>query len=501
MKTIIILVLSIFVFFSCQNQSNQQNAQAHSHDIVSLKFTEYNSDFELFAEVSPLVVEHTSGILAHITNLSNFKPLTEGSVTVSLIIGTKGIRQKLEKPARPGIYLFQLQPEVTGKGKLLIDIETPEGKSSFTFNGIEVFADEDNAIHEAEESATDNPNAITFTKEQSWKIDFATGNPSIEPFGEVIKTMARVQSAQNDEAILTAKTNGIIRFKTNNLSEGTAVSPGKALFYVSGEAFADNNPEVRLNEAKNNFEKSEADYKRKSELAKDKLVSQKELLNSKAEYENAKINYENLKKNFSNGGQNVASPKVGFVKHIYVTNGQYVEAGQPLVAITENLNLFLIVEVQQKYANALPFVKTANIQSIIDNSVYTLEELNGKVVSFGKNVSDESYLIPLTLQVENRGGIVPGSFMEVFLKAETNSNALTVPNGALLEEQGNYTVLVQLNPENFEKREVKIGKTDGAKTEILSGLNPTDRIVTRGGILVKLASVSNSLDPHAGHVH
>ena len=57
------------------------------------------------------------------------------------------------------------------------------------------------------------------------------------------------------------------------------------------------------------------------------------------------------------------------------------------------------------------------------------------------------------------------------------------------------------NPESFEKREVKIGKTDGTKTEILSGLKPTERIVTRGGILVKLASVSNSLDPHAGHVH
>jgi RND family efflux transporter MFP subunit len=495
-------VLAVLIVSACQNKTTQQDdAHAHEHEEVSLKFTQYNSDYELFVEATPMVAGHTSGILAHFTKLSDFSALTEGTVTASLIIGKKGIRQKLEKPTRPGIYLFELQPEVSGKGKLVFDIETTGEKSSIVVSDIEVFADEDEATHEAEENAHDDPNAITFTKMQSWKIDFATGLPSVGTFGEVIKTTARVQSSQNDEIILTAKTNGVVQFKTDNFSEGTEVTKDKALFYVTGEAFADNNPQVRLNEAKNNFEKTEADYKRKSELVKDKLVSQNELLESKAEYENAKIVYENLKTNFSNGGQNVASPKNGFVKHIYVSSGQYVEAGQALVSIAENKNLFLKAEVQQKYASALPFIKTANIRSVNSETVFSLEELNGKVVSYGKNVSDESYLIPVTLQIQNRADIIPGSFMEVFLKTESKSDALTVPNNALIEEQGNFAVFVQQNPESFVKRSVKIGKTDGKRTEILSGLKSSERIVTRGGILVKLASVSNSLDPHAGHVH
>lgn len=500
--TLLCLTFAALLFASCQNQTDQQEDEHdHAHDAAGIQFTQYNTDYELFAEAQPMITGQTFGVLAHLTKLTDFKPLSEGTVTASLIIGTKGIRQKLDKPTRPGIYLFQLQPEVSGKGKLIIDVETAEGKSSFTISGIEVFADEHDAIHTADKSAQDFPNAISFTKEQSWKIDFATGLPATEPFGEVIKTTARVQSTQTGEVILTAKTSGVVQFKSDNLSEGTEVSKGKVLFNVSGEAFVDNNPQVRLNEAKNNFEKAEADFNRKTELAKDQLVSQKELLDSKAEYENTKIVYENLKKSFSNGGQNVASSIAGFVKHIYVSSGEYVEAGQPLVSISENLNLFLKAEVQQKYAAALPFIKTANICSMNSKAVFSLEELNGEVISYGKNVSDESYLIPVTLQVENRAGIVPGSFVEVFLKTESKLNALIVPNGALIEEQGNFSVFIQNNPESFEKREVKIGKTDGAKTEILSGLKPTERIVTRGGILVKLASVSNSLDPHAGHVH
>ena len=502
MKTIIYMVLSLIIFTSCQNQSStNDNADDHTHEAVNFKYTAYNPEFEIFAEVMPFVKGATSGVLAHITKLSNFKPLKKGTVTASLIVGTKGIRQTLDKPTRVGIYLFQLQPEFTGKGKLVFDIKTADTTYSITILNVEVFANEHDAIHVAEELVIDNPNAITFTKEQSWKVEFATGNPVVEPFGQVIKTTAHVQSAYTDETILTAKTNGIVTFKATNLTEGAKVSSGKTLFHISGEAFVDNNPQVRLNEAKNNFDKAEANFKRNSELAKEKIVSKKVLLEAKNEYENAKINFENLKKNFSTGGQNIVNLKTGFIKQIFVNNQQYVKTGAPLISISQNKKLFLKADVQQKYINALSFITTANIRVLQNKKVYSLEELNGKIVSFGKTVSSDNYMIPVTLQIENRNGIVPGSFLEIFLKTETNTKAVTIPNSALLEEQGNYFVLVQLTPESFEKREVKIGNNDGIRTEILSGIDATDRVVTRGAILVKLASVSSSIDPHAGHVH
>jgi len=50
-------------------------------------------------------------------------------------------------------------------------------------------------------------------------------------------------------------------------------------------------------------------------------------------------------------------------------------------------------------------------------------------------------------------------------------------------------------------REVKTGATDGLKTEIISGVLPDERIVTKGAVLIKLARSSGALDPHSGHVH
>ena len=146
-------------------------------------------------------------------------------------------------------------------------------------------------------------------------------------------------------------------------------------------------------------------------------------------------------------------------------------------------------------------IKSANIRTINDNQTYTLEQLNGKIISFGKTANSDNYLIPVSLQIDNKGAFVSGSFVEVYLKSVTNTQALTVPNQSLLEEQGVFFVYVQVNPEIFEKREVKIGGTDGLNTEILSGITNKDRIVTKGAMMIKLAQATGNLDAHSGHNH
>ena len=87
------------------------------------------------------------------------------------------------------------------------------------------------------------------------------------------------------------------------------------------------------------------------------------------------------------------------------------------------------------------------------------------------------------------------------MKTQGSTKALTIPNSALLEEQGFYFVFVQITPELFEKREVKIGGSDGLKTEIIKGISSSERIVTKGAVLIKLSQASGALDAHSGHVH
>lgn len=493
--SIIILTIS-----SCNHKHDETHSDLADEE-VKIKLTAYSADFEVFAEADPFVVGRTSNVLSHFSRLPDFKAVESGSIKIRLKIGNKEVSQFLDKPTRKGIYSFELTPETQGKGQIIYDITTGKNNYQLIVSDINVYANEEEANTAAELAAPSRTNTVVFTKEQSWKMDFATELPLIEPFGQVIKTSAQVQSAQGDEIIVSAKTNGLIIFTSDNILEGLKISSGQTLFTISGNGLAENNFTVHYAEAQNNFEKTKTDYERLKDLAKDKIVSEKDVLNAKNEFDNAKAVYDNLNKNFSATGQSVSSPMNGFAKQLFVKNGQYIEAGQPIISISQNKTLLLKADVQQKYAPILGSIYSANIKTIHDSKTYSFEQLNGKILSYGRTANNDNYLIPVSLQIDNKGSFISGGYVELFLKTITNMNALVVPNTSLIEDQGNVFVFVQINPELFEKREIKIGSTDGLKTEIISGISKNKRIVSTGAIFIKLAQATGTLDAHSGHNH
>ncbi len=70
----------------------------------------------------------------------------------------------------------------------------------------------------------------------------------------------------------------------------------------------------------------------------------------------------------------------GYIKQLHVISGQYVEAGQPLVTITQNRNLQIRAEVQPRYYTVLGNIATATIKH--GQLTQKLEELGGRVVSY-----------------------------------------------------------------------------------------------------------------------
>ena len=500
MKSRIYLFAIVALFFAGCNLKRDTEIKAE-HEEPKFQYTAYSNNFEVFAEADPFVVGETANVLSHFSIITDFKAVETGKITIVLSVNGTEIRQSLDKPTRKGIYSFDIKPETAGNGTLKYEISNENGNFEVIVPAITVFANHDEAHEAAGKVVISRTNTTVFTKEQSWKIDFATGYPIISPFGQVIKTTAQIQSAQGDEIIVSAKTNGIVMISGNAVLEGKDVSKGQILFSISGSELADNNISVRYAEAKNNLEKAKADYERATELARDKIVSAKDLLVARNQYDNAKAVFDNLNNNFSPSGQSVKSPMNGFVKQVLVKNGTYVDAGQPILTVSQNRTLLLQAEVQQKYAPILGSINSANIRTLHDNKTYTFEQLNGKVLSFGKATNSDNYLIPVTFQIDNSGDFISGGFVEIYIKTITNNQALTVLNSALLEEQGFYYVYVQVNPELFEKREVKIGGTDGLSTEILNGITANDRIVTKGTMMIKLAQATGTLDAHSGHVH
>lgn len=499
---IVHIIAIVFITLAVTSCNNSKSKEEHGHDHdEKLQLIAYNSEFEVFAEATPLVVGQQSEILSHFTYLKNFKPLENASVTASLIINNSGVRQTLNSHTRPGIYKFVLQPSIVGTGSIIFDIKTAETTSRLVISDITVFENEHDAQHAASTAVLPSTNTVSFTKEQSWKIDFNTEVVEADTFGNIIRAVGQLQPSQGAEVIVSAKTSGIVNFSDQLVLEGKEVRAGQSLLSIDGSNISDNNLWVRYTQAESEFNNSKAELQRKEILAKDNLISQSELIKARSNFEIAQANFNNLKRNFAAGKQSLNSPIQGFITSINVRNGQYVEQGQPILVISQNRELIIRAELNPRYFKLLANVIDVNFRFMNDNQLHMFKELNGKMLSYSRSVNIDNPLIQATFQVENKQGFLPGSFVEMFIKTQNNEKAITVPNEGIIEEMGNYFVYVQLTPELFEKRGVQKGSTDGKRTEILDGLSIGERVVGKGAILVKLAQAAQAIDPHSGHVH
>ena len=342
--------------------------------------------------------------------------------------------------------------------------------------------------------------AINFPVDQQKKIDFEVVEVVTEPLYQVIRTSAQIVPSQESEKILTATTSGIVTFTNNDLVPGLDVKSGQVLFSIDNEDMADDNLSTRREEVEAEYEKAKLDYERKQALAEDKIISESDLIDARTEYLKAKKHYDNMLKNFPEGKTLHRASITGSISGILVPNNSYVEAGQAIMTLAQNNKLYLRADVQSKYYPVLKDIKTANVKTN-DGIVYTINDLGGRLLSYGKTTDINNPLIPVTFEVKNNGNLIPGSFVEIFITAESDKMGVMLPNSAIVEEMGIYCVFVQTCVDSFEKRIITKGVTDGSKTQILKGVKAGERVVSKGAVNVKLAQGSAALDPHAGHVH
>ena len=541
---------------------DQEDGHSHGHEGEGhLLLTAYSDGLEFFAETGTFVAGQEVSVLLHVTELQDFKPYVGEDVSVCLVPkgesagdncgncshghGTEAepeieghshthqhegeshshegethedhqheseghsheseghsheseghSHQHEGKTEVQGIYRFCVRAEAEGEANLVFSADGQRASIP-----VRVFGSASEASEYAESLEVRSSNGAVFPKEKSWSVDFATEEAVLEPFGQVIRATSRVQPSQEEVFTVSALTDGVVSIGAKALVEGREVRKGETLCIVKGSGTADENLATKYARAEADYNFARIEYERKKALASDRIVSESELRQAEAAFEIAKAVFENLKGNFDASGQSAKSPIEGFVTSVTVSNGQFVRAGDPIATVSRSRSLLVVAEIQPRYSACLKDICGATFKDMDSGRIWTLDELGGKVVSYGKSVSSDSPLIPVTFSVPNKGGFIPGSFLQTRIITRSETPAITLPTTSLIEEQGNYFVYRQLTPEYFEKTPVTIGASDGLRTEIRSGLNAGERVVSKGAMFVKLAQASGALDPHAGHNH
>lgn len=361
-----------------------------------------------------------------------------------------------------------------------------EGKDSGAHSDAET---ETGKLHEGH----DHTGLISLDSQRATEFGVETETTEAGNFSEVILVSGRIESKASDESAATATRSGILTLSPD-INAGVRVAAGASLGSVRSAGVQGGDPSVQAVAAR---DAAKRELDRLKPLHDDGIVSTQVYNRALADYENARAALRGTKQ----GSASVTSPKSGVITQLLAKSGDYVEAGQRVAVVSGNTQLTLRADVPEKYVMRLQGVRSANFRPASSDETFSIDRLDGRMLSNpGAAVAENGY-IPLYFSFSNNGKVAPGAYAEVYLKASPRPGVVSVPKEAIVEINGNKCIYTRHGEDFYEKHVVMPGASDGQRVEIISGLEAGKDVVTKGAQVIRMAETSAVAVPGHSHSH
>ncbi|MDI6747212.1 MAG: efflux RND transporter periplasmic adaptor subunit [Rhodocyclaceae bacterium] len=474
------------------------------------KITHFTEHSELFVEFPRLVVGEKSTFAAHLTRLADFRAVTAGKVTVILSgDGQPDETFSVDAASQPGIFRPVALPQQAGMRELAIEVATAEFTVRHELGPVTVHADRKTADAAGEEHEEGASGEIGFTKEQQWKVDFATAEAVKRPLRPAVAATGVLRARPDGEALLTAPVTGQVQPAGKFPQLGQTVNKGDLLAWLSPRLGGDTDYaslQATASKTKVELVQAERERARMESLFKDEAVPEKRLFAARAAETAARADHDAARQRLGqvggSGGIPLRAPVSGTLADVRVSPGAFAAEGALLFHIVNRRALWLELRVPESEVARLTAPSgTAFRVDGIDQSFVVEAGKNGRLIAIGGAVDATTRSVPVVFEFEKPD---PRLFVGMSAKAQVfvaaPRTALAIPGSAVLDENGLAVVFVMTGGESFERRPVRLGTREGDWVEVVEGLEPGQRVVSRGAYLIKLAAANTATIGH-GHAH
>ncbi|MBI4876790.1 MAG: efflux RND transporter periplasmic adaptor subunit [Acidobacteria bacterium] len=505
-----ILILSLLAA-GCQKEKPAVKELAPAEP-ATVSVSHWTDKTELFMEYQPLVAGVKRRFSVHFTSLANFKPLASGQATITLSQGGAAPRAfTADAPSRPGIFGVDVTLARSGRYRMAVQLRSKGLDDSHDLGEAEVHASP-GEIRSVTEKAKEE--TIAFLKEQQWALDFGTQLIAGREMRESLRVSGEVRPRSGGEVQVTAPVAGRIGTSSRMPVAGTQVSRGQALASIAPltPAPADRPAlEYAISEAATAADLARRNQERAESLLKAGAVPARRLEEARAalatadarlKAANARLSqYETSRQAEGDATGSspfaVRAPISGVIAEVKSTPGANVAQGDSLFRIVAVDSVYAVANVPEAEVPRLSRLAGAEIE--IPGAANTLPA--GSLVARSSFVDPRSRTLGVIYEVANEGRrLAIGQSVSVRLFLSTRVRALAVPASAIIDDGGRPVVFVQLEGEAFARRPVTLGIREADFVQVLEGLRPGDRVVTRGAYLIRLAALSTQIPAH-GHVH
>jgi membrane fusion protein, heavy metal efflux system len=187
----------------------------------------------------------------------------------------------------------------------------------------------------------------------------------------------------------------------------------------------------------------------------------------------------------------LTAPIAGVVVDRQVGPGQYVQsgAGTPVFTIADPSSVWLLANVREANSGLVKLGQSVEVHVL----AYPKRVFNARVTHVAALVDPVTHRLPVRAELENRdGALKPEMFANYRILTSDATQSPAVPESAVVHEGEAAHVWVLEGEGLLELRAIHTGRSDAGLIEVLDGLKPGERVVTKGSLFIDQAAVPAS---------
>jgi len=253
------------------------------------------------------------------------------------------------------------------------------------------------------------------------------------------------------------------------VEEGDIVEAGQTLARLDGDRLR-----LQMLKTKAELDQTTGEYARFLSLRERGLVSasafdglQFDMNALQASYELKRLNYNYTK---------IRAPIAGVISSRDIKAGQHLDENDPAFRISDTSRLVAYLKIPQ--AELSKFAAGHGAQIRVD--AMPDDAFEAEIARISPTINAASGTFRATVYIDNSDGLLaPGMFGRFSIAYEKHADALVIPKGALVDEDGESVVYV-VRDGVVERRKVAVGIETKDRIEVLDGLGSQEDIVVTG---------------------
>ena len=187
----------------------------------------------------------------------------------------------------------------------------------------------------------------------------------------------------------------------------------------------------------------------------------------------------------------LSAPISGVVVDRQLGPGQYLQAasGTPVYTIADPSNVWLLANVRETDAGLVHLGQAVEVHVL----AYPKRPFKARVTYVAAELDPTTHRLPVRAEIDNRdGALKPEMFATFRILTGDSAEAPAVPEGAVVYEGNAAHVWVAAGEGLLAYRAIRTGRSNDGLVEVLDGLKPGERVVTKGGLFIDQVAVPAS---------